>query len=400
MGRTPDQFPGQRLEESIRFLSGTLLPTETAVMQYVTGSSATSGSGLYFNEEGVVVGPIRKLINSESHARLVQLIHLSDNDGPFEGFSGAVKDTDVGVFSTGSIWYTDSSKTIKLLDKTITRSGILPTKVVWNSYFKTGSIILTTAIDEISYSGIFEQSRTRSIIDGPPIVYESVQVWLDANDLETGTLASGSIWPDKSVNGFNGTFINSPSVSNNWIKGRKKITLNGTNQYITIDDISSFLSGNDMPISISLVFRLVVDPGAYIGIFGGNYSAAAPPYYDLGKYGAFPGSAWGFYNQGDSPSSIAQSPAGTTSTSANILVFSHTGTVLSTWFNNVVTHNAVSNDTTTKTIDLFTLGALRRAGTAALFANMEICEFVSWDIPLSSTEAYKEFNRLSEKWLT
>ena len=161
MGRTPDFFPGQRLEESIRFLSGTSLPSEHGVMAYVSGANAVSGSGLYLSEEGVPVGPFRKLINSESHARLRQLIHLADVDGPFEGFGNAVKDTDTGVFSTGSIWFTNSGRTKKIIDKTITRNGILPTQIIWNAYDTDGVTVLTTATDVISYSGVFESSRTR-----------------------------------------------------------------------------------------------------------------------------------------------------------------------------------------------------------------------------------------------
>lgn len=168
MGRTPDFFPGQRLEESIRFLSGSVLPAEPGVMSYVTGSGAISGSGLYLYEEDIVVGPLRKLISSESHARLRQFIHFAGYDGPFEGFSGAVKDTDTGIFSSGSIWYTDSSREKKIIDKSITRSGILPTEITWNLYDSDGVTVTKVATDEVTYSGMFEQSRTRTIYDPLP----------------------------------------------------------------------------------------------------------------------------------------------------------------------------------------------------------------------------------------
>jgi hypothetical protein len=49
-GRTPDEFPGQRIEDSILFVSGSQYPISDGEVTYV------SGVGFRFKEEGVVKG--------------------------------------------------------------------------------------------------------------------------------------------------------------------------------------------------------------------------------------------------------------------------------------------------------------------------------------------------------
>lgn len=210
MGRTPDFFPGQRLEESIRFLSGTVLPNEPGVMSYVSGANAVSGSGLYLSEEGVPVGPFRKLINSESHARLRQLIHLADSSGPFEGFSGVVKDTDTSVFSTGSIWFTDLNRTKKIIDKTVLRTGIFPTSIRWNAYNADGSTIESIAVDNIIYAGVFEQTRVRWVGDA-----ETVIVFPLGDSLTHGQVGLSGGWKSQMLSDviFIGPYVDEVGIS-------------------------------------------------------------------------------------------------------------------------------------------------------------------------------------------
>ena len=99
-----------------------------------------------------------------AHRILRQLIHFID-DGPAEGFaSGAYREITGGTaFPTSEIWYTDSGKTDKIVEKTFTWSGVNLTTKEWKIYDTDGSTLLVTVSDAISYSGIFETSRTRTI---------------------------------------------------------------------------------------------------------------------------------------------------------------------------------------------------------------------------------------------
>lgn len=159
MTRTPDAFPGERLEESILFDSGSAFPISAGEMLYATGT--ISGSGFFFNEEGNVRG---LGIDAPTHEALRQLIHLADGGGPFETFSGSVCDTGPIPFPTASIWYTDSTRTKKIVEQNVVYN---PNKtfsqVQWKVYAVDGVSVIATSIDAITYSSIFETSRTRTI---------------------------------------------------------------------------------------------------------------------------------------------------------------------------------------------------------------------------------------------
>lgn len=160
MPRTPDFFPGDREEEGLLLLSGSEPPSKNGEMRYI------SGSGFQFFEEGTV----RTLssssgISADDHRTLRQLIHLADGGGPFEGFaSGAVLDTGPIPFPTASIWYTSAAKTQKIVEQIVTYNAnrTLATEQ-WKAYALDGTTVAATVTDVISYNGVFEIARTRTI---------------------------------------------------------------------------------------------------------------------------------------------------------------------------------------------------------------------------------------------
>lgn len=122
-------------------------------------------------KDGVVAGTktLQDLVTasgltSEQHKVLRQGIHFIDN-GPAEGFAtGAYREVTGTIFPTAIIWYTDSGKTDKIVEKNITWTGVNPTTIQWKIYDGDPSnTLLATITDTISYSGIYETSRTRAI---------------------------------------------------------------------------------------------------------------------------------------------------------------------------------------------------------------------------------------------
>lgn len=88
------------------------------------------------------------------------------DDGPVEGYaSGAFKQTlpASSVFPTTCVWWTSSGMTQKILQKEITYTGPVPTTERWKVYAADGVTILKTVTDVITYSSVFEISRTRTI---------------------------------------------------------------------------------------------------------------------------------------------------------------------------------------------------------------------------------------------
>lgn len=101
-------------------------------------------------------------LTEEGHKILRQLIHFID-DGPAEGFaSGAYREVTGTVFPTAIIWWESSAKLKKIVERLLTWTGANLTQDQWKVYDAAGSL-LATVTDAISYSGIFETSRTRTI---------------------------------------------------------------------------------------------------------------------------------------------------------------------------------------------------------------------------------------------
>ena len=104
-------------------------------------------------------------LSEAAHKTLRQLIHFID-DGPAEGFlSGAYKETTPAgnPFPTLEVWWESSSKLKKLVELATTWSGALITAEVWKVYDTDGTTVLATVTDAITYSGPFENTRTRTI---------------------------------------------------------------------------------------------------------------------------------------------------------------------------------------------------------------------------------------------
>jgi hypothetical protein len=105
-------------------------------------------------------------LTGPAHASIRQLIHLA-NGGPMEGFtSGAYLEYLPGgdPFPTSATWWDSPTKTKKIVEQVVTYN---PNKTVatetWRCFDTDGVTVLATLVDTISYSGVFESSRVRTI---------------------------------------------------------------------------------------------------------------------------------------------------------------------------------------------------------------------------------------------
>jgi hypothetical protein len=112
--------------------------------------TSTSGGGLTPNQ----------------HKALRHLIHFI-NEGPADGFAtGAYKEIlPFGhPFPTSVIWWESAAKTEKIVEKTYTYNpNRTPSTIQWKMYDTDGVSIVATVTDAITYQGVFETTRTRSI---------------------------------------------------------------------------------------------------------------------------------------------------------------------------------------------------------------------------------------------
>jgi hypothetical protein len=95
------------------------------------------------------------------------LILLAECGGPYEKYlSGSFKETLYvdKVFVSSSTWYVDSGKTEKIYERIITYNlNKTPNTVIRRVYNTDGTTVRATATDVITYSGVVESNRTRTI---------------------------------------------------------------------------------------------------------------------------------------------------------------------------------------------------------------------------------------------
>lgn len=157
------EFAGVYLQDASNRDETTLLSRSGSDMLFQDGNNPTAKT---LTEVIAGVGGL----TISGHRTLRQLIHFIDN-GPAEGFaSGAYKETlpSANPFPTTVTWWESSSKSKRIVEKTITRSGggasnVAPTPIVWDIYDTDGTTKLATVSDAVTYSGVFETSRTRTI---------------------------------------------------------------------------------------------------------------------------------------------------------------------------------------------------------------------------------------------
>jgi len=110
-----------------------------------------------------VLTQISSSLTATTHETLRQFIHLA-NDGPYDGFSGCVMDVGPTPFPTSSIWFVDTTRTKKIIETHIVyNANMTPSTTQYKIYDIDGVTVLSTLTDTISYNGIFEVSRTRTL---------------------------------------------------------------------------------------------------------------------------------------------------------------------------------------------------------------------------------------------
>jgi len=155
---TPDRRPGESDEEGI-------ILSDEGVNPAVVGEFRRNGNDL-LAKDGTGVFNLRSGsgLTAGQHETLLQLIHFID-EGPAEGFaSGATKTISGGTnaFPTTVTWR--RADATKLVEQVVTWTGSKPTTVQWKIYAADGSTVLATVTDAITYSGVFETGRTRTIV--------------------------------------------------------------------------------------------------------------------------------------------------------------------------------------------------------------------------------------------
>lgn len=148
------------------FISGACPPPPTVVVNNIINNASVTYNTLYeASASYVLINTTGSLPNGQAHELLQQLIHLSNDDGPrgIKWPNNLVRDVGPTPFATASIWWTDNTRTKRIVDWEIVAGGaIFPTAIQWRAYADDGVSVIESYTDTISYAGIFETTRVRS----------------------------------------------------------------------------------------------------------------------------------------------------------------------------------------------------------------------------------------------
>lgn len=224
----------------------------------------------------------------------------------------------------------------------------------------------------------------------------SCKLWLEANDLAVGTLTT---WADRSGNGNDGTGVNSPTINTTSFGGGKQsVVLNGTSQYVSAP--IAVCNGTNVPHTLILVCKQLVDDASTRVFWDQSSNASNFPFQNfVDNAGA--ASSYAVNARGDSPSPLRLNNIGTTDTAAHVFVVAAANTTASFWRDGTLISSAIDVDTSNKTLNKTTIGAIKRGADAAgFFHNLAVAEFLEWNVELSTADRQTEEARLKAKWGT
>jgi hypothetical protein len=157
-GVTPDDTPGPSIEEELQL-------TDEGQDPSTVGAIVNNG-GVLKGRDSVGIFDLRSGagLSAAAHKALRDLIHFIDG-GPADGFTSGMFSVVTGtVFPASETWYVAGAAPPagKIVELTVTWTGVVPTTKVWTMYDTDGSTVLVTLTEGISYSGIFETGRART----------------------------------------------------------------------------------------------------------------------------------------------------------------------------------------------------------------------------------------------
>lgn len=225
-----------------------------------------------------------------------------------------------------------------------------------------------------------------------------LSLWLDADDGSTLTLSGSNVtqWDDKSSNGYNvsqGTTSRQPTLQTGVLNSKDGVRFDGTDDALFNDSAASIASGNDVPVTIFTVYKLLSSGTNEYGVVFGNSTSIQPLLCLMTASNTMSAQqrtdAGGLTNAVSTTSALAYRCQTTQLTSSNLVVYNNKTQIKSSSFTPAQT-----------TFDTFTVGAWRRSTqmNGVAFMNCDICELLIYDSALSTSDREQVADYLTDKW--
>ena len=164
------KFVGPLISDIGKYVTGALALGTLSPIQYVdmTCDNTVKSDlddymlkmGFTFDSTAPTTTTAQAASSAEENKRLLERFI----NAPAEGWpSNIYREVTGTVFPSAIIWWTSAAKTTKIVEQLFTYTGVNPTVIQWKLYASNGTTVLSTITDTITYSGVFETSRVRTI---------------------------------------------------------------------------------------------------------------------------------------------------------------------------------------------------------------------------------------------
>lgn len=226
-----------------------------------------------------------------------------------------------------------------------------------------------------------------------------LQLWLDADDSDTITLNGSTVsqWDDKSGNDYHvtqSTASYQPTYNTAQLNGKNVVTFDGSDDHILNDSVASVASGNDVPITMFVVFKQLSSGTNEYGVVFGSSSSIQPLFCMMTNSNQLAA------QQRTDAGTLTAAYSSVSSTSAyrvqSIVLSSSNLTV----FDNGTSAASSSFSPAQTTLNTFTLGTWRRSGSmnGVAFLHCDIAEVIIYNSALSTSDRESVESYLSTKW--
>ena len=232
-----------------------------------------------------------------------------------------------------------------------------------------------------------------------PSSISGLELWLDADDSSTITLNGSTVsqWDDKSGNNYHvtqSTASYQPTYNTAQLNGKNVVTFDGNDDHILNDSVASVASGNDVPITMFVVFKQLSLGNNEYGVVFGSSSSIQPLFCMMTNSSQLAA------QQRTDAGTLTAAYSSVSSTSAyrvqSIVLSSSNLTV----FNNGTSVASSSFSPAQTTLNTFTLGTWRRSGSmnGIAFLRCDMAEVIIYNSALSTSDRESVESYLSTKW--
>lgn len=233
-----------------------------------------------------------------------------------------------------------------------------------------------------------------------PTLLTNCIVWLHADDYNP----SDGSWPDRSGadnHGFAPRFAPlsaHPTLETNF-NGLSDVLFNGTSQYVVVNGLAQFLTGDDKAFTAIYLLELVSLPGAgaAVAVWNAGRSINANPQIES-QFSNGPPNIYRTWRRDDAGVFKIQGVAGTIATGAKYsIVDAFDGATMNVTINGSPYIVGADLNVAALTLDQLSIGVNSGGGALVEFANMRLREFAVFKANLSTADIASVVNGMRER---